>query len=219
MDEFSIYRRFPNIQLAKEVNDLLLANGIKTAIGDNSAPVDITFTGNTLQDQIEIRIAPADFQKADELLQDQARQVMQDLDPDYYLHNFSDDELYDILLKPDEWNDFDYVLAQHLLNERGKSIDQEQLDALRKQRIQDLAKPEKGQRAWIIAGYVFSFMGGFLGIIIGYFLWNSRKTLPNGEKVYSYGAKDRKHGLNILLIGIIVFPLSILIRAFSGIIF
>ena len=68
-----------------------------------------------------------------------------------------------------------------------------------------LAKPEESQKSWIIAVYLFSFLGGGVGVIIGYSLWSSKKTLPNGERIYSYKSEDRKHGKNIFIIGLIVF--------------
>ena len=123
-------------------------------------------------------------------------------------------ELYDILLKSDEWNKFDYSLAQKILRDRGKNIDKELLDSLKKQRLEDLAKPDENQKPWIIAGYVFALLGGFLGLIIGYFLWTSKKTLPNGQKVYSYSSNDRKHGKYIFYIALIIFPSALLLKVF-----
>jgi len=89
------------------------------------------------------------------------------------------------------------------------------LNSLKNERLKHLAKPEENQKPWIIAGYLFSILGGFLGLIIGYFLWTAKKTLPNGKKVYSYSKKDRKHGKYIFYIGLLVTPSSILIRAFN----
>jgi hypothetical protein len=58
------------------------------------------------------------------------------------LFNFSDEELFDHLAKPDEWLAFDYQLAQKILDERGKQVDKEFLNSLKKAKIETLAKPE-----------------------------------------------------------------------------
>ncbi|MDC8006094.1 hypothetical protein POV27_18725 [Aureisphaera galaxeae] len=210
--EFSIFKTFDNKELAAELAILLNEHNIETEIGDNSAPVDSNFGGSTLQYNIEVRIPKEDFKKAEEILKKEAESAIDNVAPDYYLFSFEDDELYDILLKPDEWNEFDYVLSQQILKKRGKQVDDELLNSLKRQRLEDLAKPEGGQTAWIYAGYFFALLGGFLGLIIGYLLWKSKKTLPNGEKVYSYAAKDRKHGQNIFIISVIVFPVLLIIR-------
>lgn len=214
--EYSIFRTFSNIEQATELQDALNEIGIDTVIDDNSPPVDVTFTGGgTINTKIEIRIKQSEFQRAEQVLEKLAEQSLNDIDPNYYLFDFSNEELYDILLKSDEWNMFDYTLAQKLLKERGKSIDKDLIESLKKQRLEELAKPDENQKPWIIAGYVFALLGGFLGLIIGYFLWTSKKTLPNGQKVYSYSAKDRRQGKYIFYIALIIFPSALLLRAFG----
>ena len=86
------------------------------------------------------------------------------------------------------------------------------LASLKKERLNILSKPEENQRPWIIAGYLFSFLGGGIGIVIGYSLWTSKKTLPNGERIYSYNNADRKQGKTIFIIGLIVFPLALIVK-------
>jgi hypothetical protein len=211
-EELSIFRRFPSPAQAIELIELLHEVDIKAVLGDNRAPVDVTFAGNTHQDMFEVRIAPTDFEKAEALLEKVDANLADHVPKDYYLFAFSDDELYDILVKPDEWGDLDYSLAQQLLAKRGKPVDEQELKALKDARISQVSKPEKSNRPWIIAGYIFAVFGGFLGIIIGYFLWTSKKTLPNGQKVYSYNTKDRKDGKIIFFIGLIFFVVGLLLK-------
>jgi len=184
-------------------------------MGDNVAPVDITFSGSTIQNQIEIKIKQIDFEKAKKLLIEQAEILTETIEQDYYLLDFTDDELYEILLNADEWNEYDYVLAQKLLKKRGKPITEALLNSLKTQRIQTLAEPDEGQTFWIILGYIFSILGGFIGIIIGYFLMTSKKTLPNGQQVYSYKKSNRTHGKHIFYLGIITFPVLLIYKVFD----
>lgn len=211
-DDFSIFKRFPHLELAEETAKILNDAGIKTIIADNVPPVDITFGGSTLQNEIEIRVLPADFKQAEAILQKRAEQLIEEVDEDYYLFSYTDDELINILVKPDEWGEINYVLAQQILKKRGKEIDQEMIDTFKKERIEELAQPEKNQMGWVIAGYVFACIGGLIGLIIGWALWKAKKTLPDGSKVYSYSEKDRKQGKYIFYIGIIVLPIILLIR-------
>ena len=212
-EDFSIFRTFSNPDQVKELQSLLNGHGIESVVADNTSPVDITFTGGaSINDKYEVRIKASDFKKAEGILEQKAEESLKDIDPNYYLFDFSNEELYDILLKADEWNKLDYALAQKILKDRGKSIDKDLIETLRKQRLEQLAKPEEGQKAWVIAGYVFSILGGFIGLVIGYFLWTAKKTLPNGQKVYTYSAKDRKNGQIIFYIGLIIFPIALLYR-------
>ncbi|MDB5013033.1 MAG: hypothetical protein JWQ25_1235, partial [Daejeonella sp.] len=82
--------------------------------------------------------------------------------------------------------------------------------------IEELAKPEDSQKTWIIAGYIFSFLGGLLGIFIVWHLVSHKKTLPNGDSVYGYSVEDRKHGNRILIWGIIIFVISTTIRIITN---
>lgn len=211
-ENYSIFRKFPTLEQATDLKDLLSENGIESILADNVPPVDVTFSGNTLRNEIEIRLKQSDFKKAEDILEKNAEELIASIDKDYYLFEFTDEELYEVLLKSDEWNAFDYTLAQKILKQRGKSVDKELLNSLKKERLKDLAKPEENQKPWIIAGYIFSLVGGFLGLIIGYFLWTSKKTLPNGQKVYSYSANDRKHGKYIFYIGLIITPTALLLK-------
>jgi len=210
------FRNFPTLLQAKELEKLLNSNNIKTVLGDNIAPIDITFSGSTLQNQYEIRIDSADFEKAEAILEKETEIMLDKIDKDYYLLSYSNEELYEVILNSDEWHVFDYKLAQKLLADRGKTVDPEMLASLKKERLKILAKPEENQKPWIIAGYIFSLLGGGIGIIIGYSLWKSKKTLPNGERIYSYSDQDRKSGKRIFLISIIIFPLSFIFSIFSN---
>ena len=216
-EQFSIFRKLPTLEQAKELKSLFDQHEIESILDDNVPPVDVTFAGNTLQNEIEIRIKRSDFEKAESILEKNAEALMDEIDQGYYLFEFTNEELYEILLKSDEWNKFDYTLAQKILKNRGKSVDKELLNSLKNERLKELAKPEGNQKPWIFTGYLFSLLGGFFGLVIGYFLWTSKKTLPNGQKVYSYAEKDRKHGRYIFYVGLVVFPVALILRAFSSI--
>ena len=211
-ENWIVFRKLNTLIQAQELETLLNENNIKTVLADNIAPVDITFSGSTLLNEYEIKIDASNFEKAEAVLEKDAESLLEKMDQDYYLLSFTDEELYEVLIKSDEWSIFDYKLAQKILTNRGKTIDHEMLASLKKERLNILSKPEENQRPWIIAGYLFSFLGGGIGIVIGYSLWTSKKTLPNGERIYSYNNADRKQGKTIFVIGLIVFPLALIVK-------
>ena len=137
-ETYSVFRRYPTIFQAKELEDLLNQSNIDTQLTDNIAPVDASFSGSTLLNEYEIKIQFEDFEKAELILENEAENLIDQVDSNHYLFDFTDDELYDILLKADEWSEFDYKLAQKILTRRGKSIDGNLLKALKKQRIESL---------------------------------------------------------------------------------
>ena len=98
-EEYSIFRKFPTLEQAIELRDLLKSNDIESILDDNVPPVDITFSGSTLNNQIEIRIKQSDFKMAEAILEKDAEGLIDEIDKDYYLFKFTDEELYEILLK------------------------------------------------------------------------------------------------------------------------
>lgn len=210
MQNFTTFKKYPDIGEAQALEKLLQDNGIETRFIDNSSSL-VSSLGGGADKEYEIQVKHEDFTKAETVLINVAKEQLGDVPQDHYLFEFTDEELYDVVLKHDEWSDFDYLLARRLLEERGKTIDDELMANLRKQRLADLAKPERNQTIWIVAGYVFALLGGFFGIITGYVLWTSRKTLPNGDIVPTYSKSDRQQGKIIFTLGLIMLPLIIIV--------
>lgn len=140
-ENHSIFKKFLTLEQANELKELLKENGIESLLSDNIPPVDVTFTGNTLQNEFEVIIKQSDFKKATEILEKNAENLIDQIDKDYYLFEFTDEELYEILLKSDEWNEFNYTLAQKILKQGGKSVNKELMNSLKNERLKDLAKP------------------------------------------------------------------------------
>lgn len=210
-NKYSTFKKYPDAAEAKNLQHFLIDNGIECLFVDASPRLGSSFTGDLLK-EYEIQVKPQDFEKAEALLEQQAEDMLKDLPEDYYLLTFNNEELYDVVLKHDEWSEFDYVLARRLLAERGKTIDESLIKSLRHQRLADLAKPEENQHAWIVFGYIAALLGGFLGVTTGYVLLTAQKTLPDGSRVYTYTAADRAHGKIILVLGVAVFVILIVLK-------
>ena len=91
IENFNVFRRFSTLTQAQELEALLNKNNISTVLGDNIAPVDITFSGSTLQDQYEVKISPFDFEKAESVLEKEAENLLNEIDKEYYLFGFTND--------------------------------------------------------------------------------------------------------------------------------
>ncbi len=214
MENFTTFKKLPDLQEAKALEQLLHDNGVEIRFVDNSSSLD-TSLGGGLAKEYEIQVKHDDFTKAEAVLINRAKEQLGVIPESHYLLEFTDEELYDVVLKHDEWSDYDYLLARKLLEERGKAIDDELMKSLRQQRLADLAKPEDKQTPWIVFGYIAAFVGGIFGIITGYVLWTSRKTLPNGDIVYKYREGDRQQGKIIMILGIIMLPVWFIIKMIS----
>jgi len=198
---FVTFRSFSSVAEAEGIIETLRHGGIVAQVVDASPPVDITFSVNTSQTEIKVRLKQEDFDKANDLLERQAAEGMVNVPDNHYLHDFSDEELYEIIEKNDEWGKMDFLLSQKLLEERGREISGEEVEILKFERIEDLKKPEPGHKGWLLFGFVIAMFGGLLGMWIGWFHWKFRKTIPTGERVFAYDAGTRKTGEIIFWIG------------------
>ena len=206
MENFLTFWKCNSPEDAKELTDALSNNQVHYIIEDDSPDVDLTFTGNQSEKEFHIKISQKDFNRAYEILEELSvnNTPVDSASKDYYLFEFSDDELIEILKNYDEWGFYDYKLAQRILKERGREFSHAELDQFKKDRIEFLKTPVKPSRGWLISGLILSLFGGFTGIIIGWYHL-SLKTLPNGERVFIYEKPVRNYCKIMLYTGLFFF--------------
>lgn len=198
--EFLTYKRYSTKEQAQNIGEILASYKIQFQIDEYKPQIALGQPIDPLA--FTLKILGKDFEYADRVLEKDSEIALNNVPNDHYLFEFSDEELIAILTKPDEWNPFDYRLAQKILKDRGKEVNADFLQSLRKSRIEELRRPEAPQKNWILVGYIASIFGGIIGIGIGLHLWKSKKTLPNGDIVYSFIESDRKHGKRIFYVSI-----------------
>jgi hypothetical protein len=211
--EFITYQKFNDVALANELAVLLERHGISYRVEEDSLTFNPSFNLNDeLSKEYAVKISADDFEHVNELLKQDASEYIGDVEKDYYLFDFSDEELKDVVARADEWSAFDVQLARKLLADKGKAITDAELEILEEKRMDELKVAEPSQTGWIVIGYLFALLGGILGIFIGWHLKSYKKTLPNGERVYEYSEGDRWHGKVIFYISILALILSVIYR-------
>jgi hypothetical protein len=214
MSEFVTYEKFTTIGELKEFVELLQENNIPYELEDDVQLFDASFANISHHRDYRIQLLPEDFDRVSELRNRQAEVELNEIDPDYYLFQFTDEELIDLISKQDEWSPFDFELAQKILKNRGREISSKEILELKERRIEQLSQPEKDSKPWVVIGYICAFLFPFFGIIMGIYMLSSKKTLPNGQKVNSFSQKTRDSGMIILLISCVVFALVMVLRLF-----
>ncbi|MDB5091418.1 MAG: hypothetical protein JWR09_5412 [Mucilaginibacter sp.] len=211
--EFITYQKFNDIALANELAELLEEHGINYRVEEDSLTFNPSFNLNDeLSKEYAVKISAGDFEQVNELLKQDASEQIGDVEKDYYLFDFSDDELKDVVAKADEWNAFDVQLARKLLAERGHAISDAEIAKIEGKRIEELKATEPSQTWWIFVGYVFALAAGVLGFFIGWHLWTYKKTLPNGERVYQYSESDRRQGKIIFYLSFVALACAFAYR-------
>jgi hypothetical protein len=215
---YQTFQKFNDPQLARTIADQLTELGISSQIVDENPNFNPSFVTNVVEPTIHLKLQAQDFDRAHLALEEYYRQHTGDVDPDYYLLSFTNQELRDIIARPDEWGHFDYTLAKQLLAQRGQAISPNEAEDLKQQRIRELSRPERTHMGWIILGYIFALFGGIFGLVIGYIFAYTKKTLPDGRTVPLYPHWARHHGKRIFFLaiaGTILIILSLCLGATS----
>jgi len=206
---FEVFRKFPLLDEAISLTDLLKENNIPYTLEDYSKQADITFFGQNLDAKIIVRAKITDFPKIEDLIDKNTNITLKQVDKEHYLFEFSDDELTEIIVKPNEWSNYDYKVAELLLKDRGVNISPRFIESIKKQRYNELQEKDSYSPTWIVVGYITAFLGGLLGFAIGLSLWFMKRKLPNGDKVFIYNDSDRLHGKRITILGLMMLLIYI----------
>ena len=205
MEDLITLKKFNTYLEASGVIELLEKNNITVHVEKAEASGDIVFAGNTLDEELHIMVKPEDYDAAQAVLEELTEVDIEKLDKDYYLFEFPDNELLEILEKPDEWSLNDYHWAQEILKQRGKEVDKSKLDQWKKERLDFLAKPGKATDSYIRKSYLFCVLGGLIGFFMGRHLHVFHKLLPNGQKVLAFDEESRLKGKRIEMFGLLCF--------------
>lgn len=170
------YETFSTISDLNELTSLLDKNRISYKIEDH--PIIMTSTLSLGDDfkEFTLYLNQQDFENVKKIHYSLIDLQIQNLDTSYYLFEYSSDELRDMLRLPDEWNKFDYQVAQYLLEKRGEGVEQTEIEEIEQERIRVNSRPEKDPVFWIVLGYSAAFAGGLLGLIVGVHLRTHKKN-------------------------------------------
>ena len=196
---------------AEIVGKTLDAHGIRFGIVKSRQLLDTNFVGAAFDQNIHVKLDRADFKKAHAALSDYYESQLNDIQPDYFLFSYTNEELQQVIAKPDEWGHLNYQLALRIMAGRGAQIADDRLAELNRQRLRELARPDATDVAFLFIAYCLIPFGFLPSFLIGRHLAFSTRTLPNGDVVYSYRDVDRRHGSRIMLIAGALFFLCLLL--------
>jgi len=201
-NDYILYQKFTDVESAEEFANELRKNGIEYLLENNNHSYQKVFGYNQIDIAIGVNIRQSDFEKANIVLEKYYAAQIHNIDRSYYLFEFTDEELKNIISNPYDWGRLDYQLAKHILKERGSEITVAEIEAIKTKKIAELSQKKKAGNFKIIIGYILAFIIPILPILIGISITHNRKILPNGERFYVNTDQDRKHGQRIIMISI-----------------
>ena len=227
MEKLLIYQTFNNKEAAYRTAALLENNGIIVFIEELTPLLDSNFIGTNPNDPFALKIPGKDFTKADDIIRNNTIINLDEVDKDYLLLSFSNEELIAVMADADEWGIYNTKLAEALLKERNISIPENKIKDARQQKAINRAKPESISIFLIFIGYVSAIMGtaiiirnatpfiviflpGFFAIGTGSLLIASKKTMRDGSQTPYFTSSSRLHGTIMIGLSCIIFIIRIL---------
>ncbi|HUR45840.1 MAG TPA: DUF3784 domain-containing protein [Candidatus Saccharimonadales bacterium] len=135
-----------------------------------------------------------------------------DLSADHYLLTSTDQELVEILAHPTDWCGYDVAHARQLAVQRG--IDLGQVAAKKTEHLQQLRRGQHASKQLIIFGWIFSFLGGVVGLGIAWTLASMKEKTPHGE-FFTYDEESRAIGRAMLKFAVVMFGIGVFLRVAS----
>lgn len=209
VSQLRTFRSFPDRETAESFAAILNSKGIETHVKEDALVFDPSYAFNPLNKEYLLQVEASDYQRAAQALEEHVRAHLDEVDADYYLLSFNDEELVAIVHHPDEWGPFDYALAVVLLQQRGINYSEQEQQELKHQRIRTLAQPEAEKSVNILLGYC-AIIIPIVGIALGWIWGYSTKTLPDGHTIHVYNNRVQRHGRIIFGISLTLIILTVL---------
>lgn len=191
-------------QEAENIRALLEQNGISQKLSSARNDLEATY-GMQGEGMYEILVAKEDIEKAKEII---ARLVeVEDIPFDE--KDYTDSELEEIVLNPNEWNEVFIKQAKKALGSRGKSVSTEAVESNEGLKLEEEQKGIE-PKTWAVGlFFVFAFMGGLIGLVGGLLYYFSKTKASDGNKYYSYTRDTRTKGVWLIFISIASLALQI----------
>lgn len=100
-------------------------------------------TNNNFNHEWVVKLKKEDFEVANQIQTEITDESIKDVDPNYYLFEFTIDELKNVIQEKDAWSSFDVSLANKLLSEKGIVLSEQELIQMQTERINELSKPDE----------------------------------------------------------------------------
>ncbi|MBN2728325.1 MAG: hypothetical protein JXR53_03795 [Bacteroidales bacterium] len=110
------------------------------------------------------------------------------------IESYSDEEIKDIILNPDEWHESFVDKAQKIAKTRNIDIQEKEVYDNLNHKLDAIIEGKQAGTGLRIFIWIFAFTGGLFGIIGGLALWLGKAKAFDGKRYYYYNNASRKEG-------------------------
>ena len=226
--KFAVFQKINNLADVEGLLQLFKENDISYRAKEKKAILDPIIIGQTLEMKYWIEIYDSEFVRANKILEQLAADNFSTEDiTGHYLNDLTNEELEEMIIKPDEWNQDAIMIAKLILDSRGIQINKNEIEEKIKDRYQALKEPKKASSiamfiyfiVAILAGYFSILIGSIASIGMGFYYSFFRGTAPDGEKYFEFDESTRQSGFILILVSIIMFIIGLVLNSLNKSIF
>ncbi len=217
-DKPIVFKTLTNIEEAEKIGEELAIGGIAYEIESPPQLLDRNFIGEQPMPEHYIKIRPADFTRANVIVDELYRSLAATVEEDYYLFTFSAEQLQDVIRNRNEWGDLNYHLAVLLSGKKTTAATGASFNNATEETVVENMLPIP-VNIWILAAGYFClltppFLYGYPAVgslFIGWFIVGATRTTSLGVKHPVYNKTGRIHGKVMITLSIIVITCLLLI--------
>lgn len=195
-----IFQEVQSIEEAVEVETVLLKENIHCKIVETKASYDPS-TGQTESDKLTVQVMRGDFDRAREVMIHFAEKTEVAMHENHYFHDYTNEELLDVLKSEDDWSPEDVVYARKLLSEKNVTWDENEIFSINEAKRNEKDKTIEIPTSHYIIGIIVSILGGLLGLFYGIFILTAKKDDRYGNRIHIYGLASRKKANVLCILG------------------
>lgn len=212
-NKFILYRSFFNLEEGRKMEALLEQYNIPHLFDIPRESLSSSIIGEGMNVKASLKVLAQDFKRIDKIIADEIKKIPFSELQEHPLQEYSDEDLYHILLKPDEWNIENITMAQIILSNRGKNISEQEIERLEVERMNHIRQGKEGSKPFMFVVIILLFLG-FLGNKIALFIvamatgayyTYAKKHDMNGDFYYEYETKTRQIGKGMFFSAIVLF--------------
>jgi hypothetical protein len=195
-----LFDKFFSQEQALYLQELFQTKGLHPFVQAPMEIFDVATGANTADLYFTLHLPQEEFAKADELIYEEI--IKHGIPTDYYLRAYTNQELHDIIAKPDTWSKQDIAAARILLEEKGEPINYALVSEKAEERFVKLREQVTLKPVTLLLLYGFCVIGSVLGLIIGPMLLFMKNTDYNGKKQLVFSKETREHGLILFILSL-----------------
>jgi len=162
MKDFVNYQTFSNLDEATGLIDLLNTNNIPFEVDDSSLRYDVSnANSNPMEQGLIIKISANDAEKVDKL----NLKVELESSDDHFLYTFSDNDIVDVIVNPENWTEEEAAIANKILKQRNIKPTAELIKSLRKDKIIENKNEQTKQKNIVKGGVSWFLWIGILSVV------------------------------------------------------